>query len=254
MARRLRALLWDVDGTLAETELEGHRLAFNRAFADLGLPWHWDTETYLKLLAISGGRERLAAFLTQAEAGKEPLPSLLDALVTAKQAHYARLVAAGELGLRPGVARLIREARDAGLTQAIVTTSSRQAVEALANGVLGELRQAFGFWICGEDVTAKKPDPQAYRLALARLGSGAERLLALEDSGNGLAAASGAGLACLVSLSQPSARESPACFADARAVVDSLGDEARPLTLLQGPACPEGRVSLAWLEMLLPNG
>lgn len=254
MARRLSALLWDVDGTLAETELQGHRLAFNRAFSDIGLPWHWDAETYLKLLAISGGRERLAAFLTQAEAGKEPRPSLLDALVTAKQVHYARLVAAGELGLRPGVARLIREAWDAGLTQAIVTTSSRQAVEALANGVLGELRQAFRFWICGEDVTAKKPDPQAYRLALDRLGSGAERVLALEDSGNGLAAASGAGLTCLVSLSQPSARESPPCFAAARAVVDSLGDEARPLTLLQGPACPDGRVSLAWLEMLLPDG
>ena len=254
MARRLSALLWDVDGTLAETELDGHRLAFNRAFADLDLPWHWDAETYHQLLAISGGRERLAAFLSQAEAGKAPLPSLLDALVTAKQAHYAALVAAGELGLRPGVARLIREAWEAGLTQAIVTTSSRQAVEALASGVLGELRQAFSFWICGEDVTAKKPDPRAYLLALARLGSRADRVLALEDSGNGLAAASGAGLGCLVSLSQPSAREPPPCFANARAVVDSLGDDGRPLTLLQGPACPEGQVSLAWLEMLLPDG
>lgn len=250
MTRCLSALLWDVDGTLAETELEGHRRAFNRAFASHDLPWRWDATTYLKLLTISGGRERLAAFLTQAE-GMAPLPARLDALVEAKQTHYATLVAAGELGLRPGVARLILEARDAGLSQAIVTTSSRRAVEALASGVLAELRQAFSFWICGEDVTAKKPHPQAYRLALARLGCAADAVLAVEDSVNGLAAASAAGLGCLVSLSQASALEPLAQFAAARAVVDSLGDSQHRLTVLHGPSCPAGQVSLEWLTTLL---
>jgi HAD superfamily hydrolase (TIGR01509 family) len=250
MARRLSALLWDVDGTLAETELEGHRRAFNRAFAAHDLPWRWDANAYLRLLTISGGRERLAAFLTQAE-GVAPLQSRLDALVELKQAHYAALVAAGELALRPGVARLIEEAREAGLTQAIVTTSSRRAVEALANGVLGELRQAFSFWICGEDVRDKKPHPQAYQLALARLVPAADTVLVLEDSSNGLAAARAAGLSCLVCLSQASSQEPRAQFASARAVVDSLGDSQRRLEVLQGPACPAGKVSLEWLENLL---
>ena len=249
---RLSALLWDVDGTLAETELEGHLPAFNRAFASVGLPWRWDRDTYLRLLAISGGRERLAAYLIEAE-GEVPAPSRLDALVAAKQAHYAALVAAGELGLRPGVARLIRQARDAGLTQAIVTTSSRRAVEALARGVLGELRHAFSFWICGEDVSAKKPHPEAYQLAHAQLARSADSVLVLEDSGNGLAAASAAALTCLVSLSQASAQEPPERFAAARAVVDSLGDRQAPLSLLRGPDCPTGQVNLAWLERLLPH-
>ncbi len=250
MARCLSALLWDVDGTLAETELEGHLRAFNRAFAAQDLPWRWDATTYLRLLTISGGRERLAAFLTQAE-GRAPLPARLDALVEAKQSHYAALVAAGELGLRPGVARLILEARDAGLSQAIVTTSSRRAVEALASGVLAGLREAFSFWICGEDVSAKKPHPQAYQLALARLGHTAEAVLVLEDSANGLAAASAAGLGCLVSLSQASALEPLEHFVAARAVVDSLGDSLRRLTVLQGPSCPDGVVTLAWLNTML---
>jgi HAD superfamily hydrolase (TIGR01509 family) len=250
VARCLSALLWDVDGTLAETELEGHRRAFNRAFASHDLPWRWDATTYLRLLTISGGRERLAAFLTQAE-GVAPPRARLDALVETKQIHYAALVAAGELGLRPGVARLILEARDAGLSQAIVTTSSRRAVEALANGVLAELRQAFSFWICGEDVTAKKPHPQAYALALARLDCPADGVLALEDSANGLAAASAAGLGCLVSLSQASAQEPLQQFVAARAVVDSLGDSQSRLTVFQGPECPAGQVSLAWLNTLL---
>jgi HAD superfamily hydrolase (TIGR01509 family) len=249
VTRRLSALLWDVDGTLAETELEGHLPAFNRAFAAVGLPWRWDRETYLRLLAISGGRERLAAFLTEVE-GKAPPPSRLDALVAAKQAHYAALVAAGELGLRPGVVRLLREAWEAGLTQAIVTTSSRRAVQALADGVLGELGQAFSFWICGEDVSAKKPHPEAYRLALAQLACPADSVLVLEDSGNGVAAARAAALGCLVSLSQPSAQEPPERFAAAGAVVDSLGDRQSPLTVLRGPDCPGGQVTLAWLETL----
>lgn len=250
MARCLSALLWDVDGTLAETELDGHRRAFNRAFASHDLPWRWDATTYLRLLTISGGRERLAAFLTQVE-GVAPPRARLDALVEAKQTHYAALVAAGELGLRPGVARLIGEARDAGLIQAIVTTSSRRAVEALASGVLAELGQAFSFWICGEDVTAKKPHPEGYGLALARLDCSADNVLVLEDSANGLAAASAAGLGCLVSLSQASALEPLDQFAAARAVVDSLGDRQRRLTVLQGPSCSAGQVSLGWLNTLL---
>ncbi|MEB3200245.1 MAG: HAD-IA family hydrolase [Synechococcaceae cyanobacterium] len=251
MAPRLAALLWDVDGTLAETELDGHRRAFNHAFAAAGLPWRWDADTYCRLLAVSGGRERLGVYLQEVE-GQAPAAGLLEHLVALKQTHYSELVSRGELALRPGVASLIAEAAAAGLPQGIVTTSSRRAVTALARGVLGELAGAFSFWICGEDVPAKKPDPSAYRLGLERLGlQGAAQVLAIEDSGNGLAAAGAAGLPCLVSLSRASAREPRSAFARATAVVESLAVDDGAVRVLQGPPCAAGQVTLSWLEWLL---
>ena len=177
MALRPVALLWDVDGTLAETEDQGHRPAFNQAFRDAGLPWQWDSDLYHRLLAVSGGRERMARFLKDRE-GRTPDAALLDELVERKQSHYLRLVRQGCCALRPGVSRLLQEAAAAGLPQAIVTTSSRRAVKALAEGVLGqELGPVFAFWICGEDVAVKKPDPSAYTLAVERLGLPAATLL-----------------------------------------------------------------------------
>ncbi|MFM7312363.1 MAG: HAD family hydrolase, partial [Cyanobium sp.] len=162
MAALPAALLWDVDGTLAETELEGHRRAFNRAFADAGDPWHWDRSRYLELLRISGGRERLTAFLQQVEQ-VVPSPGRVEALQQAKQHHYRALVAAGELELRPGVARLMATAAQAGLVQGIVTTSGRAAVAALLERLLPERLGALQLRICGEDVQRKKPHPEAYR-------------------------------------------------------------------------------------------
>jgi HAD superfamily hydrolase (TIGR01509 family) len=249
------ALLWDVDGTLAETEEHGHRPAFNRAFAEAGLPWRWDLPTYRRLLAVSGGRERIAAYLTEVE-GKPPDPELLETLMARKQLHYGQIVRSGCLPLRPGVARLIGEAAAAGVAQAIVTTSSVAAVQALAEGALREWRWAFGFWICGEDVHVKKPHPEAYTLALERLARpplvcDPRRVVALEDSANGLAAALSAGLACLVTLSSASAQESPAGFVGARAVLDGLGDGVTPVRPRQGPPCPDGRVTLPYLACLL---
>ena len=244
------ALLWDVDGTLAETELDGHRRAFNRAFAEEGLPWRWDAATYLEWLAISGGRERLRAFLSARE-GQPPCEARIERLQARKQVHYGELVRSGGLALRPGVARLMRQAAAAGLPQAIVTTSGRQAVEALLAGAGAELRPALSFWICGEDVQRKKPDPEGYRAALARLALAPASALAIEDSRNGLLAASGAGLPCLVTLSLSSRHEAaagPAAFEAALAVLDGLGSPQKPLRVLRGPACPEGQVTLAWLS------
>ena len=246
----LAALLWDVDGTLAETELDGHRPAFNRAFAELGLPWHWDEPTYLELLAISGGRERLRQFLAEAE-GSPPAPALVEALQAAKQRHYTALVAAGALRLRPGVRQLLAEAAAAGLRQVIVTTSGRAAVTALLQALLPELAGGFAFLVCGEDVARKKPDPEAYQLALERLGLPPGAALAIEDSGNGLAAACAAGLATLVTRSRSSAAEPSQAFTSASAVVDQLGAPDSRLRVLHGPACPQGRVTLSYLQQLL---
>lgn len=243
----LRALLWDVDGTLAETERDGHRLAFNRAFAEVGLPLQWDGLRYGELLAISGGRERIAAALAELQAAP-PEPALVDDLQARKQRHYATLVAAGELQLRPGVAELIGEAQAAGLPQAIVTTSGRKAVAALAEHLLGPLAPCFSVWVCGDDVVRKKPDPEGYNRALARLGLPAGAALALEDSGNGLAAADQAGVACLLTLSHYGSTEPPERFSKARAVVNQLGSGA---SVLRGPACHGLQITLSYLQDLL---
>jgi HAD superfamily hydrolase (TIGR01509 family) len=252
-ARTPAALLWDVDGTLAETEDHGHRPAFNRAFAEVGLPWRWDSAIYHRLLGVSGGRERLAAFLREVE-GAPPPARRLDDLFARKQRHYGEIVRGGGLPLRPGVARLIAEAAAAGIPQAIVTTSSRSAVEALAEGALGDLRHAFAFWICGEDVGRKKPDPEAYRLAIRRLPAAPGRMLALEDSRQGLAAAAAAGLPCLITLSAQSRQEPAGGFAAARAVLETLeSDGAERSTVRRGPPCPDGRVTLSYLERLLAS-
>jgi HAD superfamily hydrolase (TIGR01509 family) len=250
MAPRLQALFWDVDGTLAETELEGHRLGFNQAFHELGLPWSWDPPTYLRLLAVAGGRERLSAFLREME-GRAPEPALLDGLVAAKQRHYSALLARGGLALRPGVARLIAAAAAAGLQQVIVTTSSRTAVAALLGASLGDQADALPIWICGEDVRAKKPDPEAYRLALARSGQAPEAVVVLEDSAQGLEAARGAGLTTVVTLSSLSRPGGPGALTGAAAVVEDLGDPDAPSAVLHGPAWPQGWATLAWLESLL---
>ena len=243
------ALLWDVDGTLAETELAGHRLAFNRAFAEAGLPWQWDPELYLQLLQISGGKERMRAYLRDAE-GQEPAPQRLEALQAAKQRHYSALVAAGALPLRPGVERLIRSAAAAGLPQVIVTTSGRQAVQALLERLLPGHQQWLRFWLCGEDVARKKPDPAAYSQAVAQLGVAADAVLAIEDSGNGVAAASAAGVPVLVTRSASSAHEAASGFEAAAAVLDHLGDPGQPCSVQRGPACPQGLVTLSYLQTL----
>jgi|694.fasta_scaffold00865_47 HAD superfamily hydrolase (TIGR01509 family) len=243
----LAALLWDVDGTLAETEFDGHRPAFNAAFTELGVDWQWDEATYRRLLAVSGGRERICAWARERE-GRPPAADLLEALLQRKRHHYGRLLLAGAVTLRPGVVRLIREAADAGLRQVIVTTSGRSAVADLCGGCLAELAGAFAFRICGEDVALKKPHPEAYRQALERLDLPAERALALEDSGNGLAAARGAGVTTLLTLSSLSRGEPAAAHAGAAAVVDSLED---PLPL--HPHCGEAVGTLSCLQSLLPH-
>lgn len=248
----LRALLWDVDGTLAETERDGHRPAFNRAFAEAGLPLHWDPQTYGRWLAISGGRERIAAQLLELE-GDKPQPQRVEALQAAKQDHYRSLVRQGALQLRPGVADLLCEAHQAGLCQVIVTTSGRAAINALMAHLLGPLQQVFHFWVCGDDVSRKKPHPEAYAQAVQRLlaegliNDSAE-VLVIEDSDNGLQAALGAGLACLVSCSHYGSQESLANRDRAAAVVSQLGPRAR---VLHGPACQGEQITLSYLQSLV---
>jgi HAD superfamily hydrolase (TIGR01509 family) len=201
----LRALLWDVDGTIAETEAQGHRVAFNLAFAEAGLAWRWDLSRYAALLEVSGGRERLLHDMAARPdappelAAREALARRLHRI---KTAHYARIVAEGMIGARPGVLRVMAECDDARIAQAIVTTTSRANVEALLPGLLGGAwPERFAAIVCAEDAPSKKPHPQAYAVALARLGIGPAEALAVEDSPNGLQAATAAGVRCCVTRS-----------------------------------------------------
>ncbi|GAB4266145.1 MAG: HAD family hydrolase [Pararhodobacter sp.] len=199
----LRALIFDVDGTLSETE-EVHRAAFNEAFAAAGLGWHWTQEDYAELLKTTGGKERIRRYMD--ERGIEGLD--VRALHADKTARYTRMVAEGGLRLRPGIRALIALARDAGLRVAVATTTSRPNVEALCQSCFGAAAESvFDVLACGDEVAAKKPAPDVYLLALDRLGLPATDAIAFEDTPMGLASAKGAGLCCIVSPGVYSARD-----------------------------------------------
>lgn len=196
----LAAIVWDVDGTLAETERDGHRVAFNGAFESFGLPWRWDERRYGELLLVTGGRERLLADMaTHADAPVSPAERehLARALHARKNALYAERLREHGIALRGGVAALIEEARERGWRQAIATTTSRTNLDALMRLHYGAAwHHRFDAVVCGEDVQRKKPDPEAHRqsLRLLALDATPQRAVAIEDSPIGAAAAHAAGL------------------------------------------------------------
>ena len=187
----LEALIFDVDGTLAETE-EIHRAAFNAAFAAAGLGWHWDVPLYARLLDVTGGKERIRHYDSQNALSS----AQIAALHADKTARYVEFVRGGAISLRPGVAELLADAQAAGLRLAIATTTSRPNVDALLAATLGA--NPFEVIAAGDEVSAKKPAPDVYLLALARLGLPATACIAIEDTQNGLASASAAGLRTVI--------------------------------------------------------
>jgi HAD superfamily hydrolase (TIGR01509 family) len=205
MTTRPQAILWDVDGTLAETERDGHRIAFNLAFEACGVPWQWDEQRYGELLRITGGRERLLHDMTtrkDAPALAEERQALVRLIHDRKNAFYARLVNEGRIGLRGGVRELIDECLQRDVRMALTTTTSRSNVEALLRVHLGERwHDCFAAVVCGEDVSARKPDPEVYFQALRRLGVSPNDAVAIEDSPGGVAAARLAEVPVIVTLS-----------------------------------------------------
>lgn len=231
----LQALIFDVDGTLAETERNGHRVAFNKAFAQAGLNWHWSVDLYGELLAVTGGKERIRHFIEH-DLPEFQAPGDMDEFIAglhgAKNAFYAEMVAAGEIPLRPGVKRLLLEAQREGIRLAVATTTSLENVEALLEHSLdSDAVSGFEVIAAGDVVAAKKPAADIFHHALKILDLPAEACLAVEDSANGLRAALGAGLQTVVTVSDYTRDD---CFDGAALVVDHLGEPDGPMTVLAG--------------------
>ncbi len=228
----LEALIWDVDGTLAETE-EGHRAAFNAAFAEAGLGWHWDVALYARLLAVAGGKERIRHYLDTTPGAGTLDADAVRRLHAAKTAHYVAAVSAGSVALRPGVRRLLHEARAAGLRLAIATTTSPDNVRALLLATLGaEGPGLFEVVGAGDVVPRKKPAPDIYRFVLRHLALTGENCVAFEDTVGGLDAARAAGIPVVVTASLYGGR---AGFQAAAMLVDNLGEADAPCRALAGP-------------------
>jgi HAD superfamily hydrolase (TIGR01509 family) len=228
----LKALIFDVDGTLAETERDGHRIAFNQAFAKTGLQWNWSVDLYGELLEVPGGKERIRFYLEKYKPSLET-PENLDEFISSlhhlKNQYYRDLLASGTIPLRPGIKRLIEAAKTAGLRLAIATTSALPNAMALLEKTLNpDWFEVIG---AGDIVPAKKPAPDIYYYVLEKLELNPQDCLVFEDSYHGLQAAKQAGLKTIVTVNNYTQNQD---FSDAVLVVNHLGEVDKPLTCLAG--------------------
>ena len=254
--KKLLALIFDVDGTLADTEREGHRVAFNRAFAQAGVDWEWSVKLYGELLRITGGKERIRYFLEH-QGRHLARPAQLDQFIAdlhaAKTNLYTNMLDEGAIPLRPGIARLLQEARHAGIRLAIATTTTPANVTALLRNTLGaESIGWFDVIASGDIVPKKKPAPDIYTYALEQLQLDPSTCLAFEDSSNGIRSATDAGLRTVITINDYTAEED---FTEATLVLDQLGEPGKPYRILGGHAASRvtdnGWVDIAMLRTLI---
>ena len=255
----MTTLIFDCDGVLADTERFGHRPAFNATFREFGLPVEWSAEQYGRLLQIGGGKERMATLLTPAFVEAAGLSDDAEGQAAEvarwharKTAIYTEMVAAGRLPARPGIHRIIGEAQDVGWRLGVASTSAEASVRAILDVAAGPERAArFDLLLAGDVVARKKPAPDIYLLAVERLAVSPDEVLVVEDSRNGLLAAIGAGLRCVVTVSDYTAEED---FSEAAMVLTSLGDPgAEPTRVIanRSPATPGDWITIPDLEACL---
>ncbi len=220
---KIKAVFFDQDGVIIDTERDGHRVAFNQTFKDFGYDFEWDVAYYHELLQVAGGKERMKHHLHTKGFGVEINPEEVDDLVKKMHKHktavFVELIESGKLPLRPGVKRLMQEVNDAGLLLGICTTSNERAAQAVVNGMLSEIK--FKFVLAGDIVEKKKPDPEIYNLALSKSGFEPEECIVIEDSRNGVLAAHAAGLNIVATTNIYTASEN---LSDANIITTCLGD------------------------------
>jgi len=220
---KIKAVFFDQDGVIIDTERDGHRVAFNQTFKDFGYAFEWDVTYYHELLQVAGGKERMKHHLRTKGFGVEVKPEDVDDLIIKMHKHktavFVSLIESGKLPLRPGVKRLMKEVNDAGLLLGICTTSNERAAQAVVNGMLSEIK--FEFVLAGDIVSKKKPDPEIYNLALEKSDLKPEECVVIEDSRNGVLAARAADLNIVATTNIYTASEN---LSDANIIVTCLGD------------------------------
>ena len=245
---RRRGAIFDVDGTLVDSERHGHRVAFNQAFEEFDLPYRWDEEEYGELLRITGGQRRLHHYLEEQGMDEEERERLVPELHGRKTEIFTELIRSGQLEPRPGVTRLLEELQDERWVVAVATTGSRDWVESLLDQLPGDIR--FEEVVGGDDVEERKPDPEAFNLVLERLSLDGGTAVAVEDSANGVEAAKAAGLPCAVVVNGYTADQD---MDDADLVLDGFGEPDSPARVLadrRQTGC-EGVLDAATLARLL---
>lgn len=223
----MKALIFDCDGVLADTERDGHRIAFNHAFAQRGYNFQWDERLYGELLKISGGKERMRSYFDRCSWPEEKIDhnALITQLHKSKTEHFMEILESGQIPLRSGVARIVDEAVAGRILLAVCSTSNEKAVNLLVEKLLGRKRkEAFAVILAGDVVKRKKPAPEIYLLAAEKLGEKASDCVVVEDSRNGLLAAKAAGMKCVITKNGYTETED---FSEADLVVAELGDPPR---------------------------
>ena len=219
----IKAVFFDQDGVIIDTERDGHRVSFNMTFKEFGFTDEWDVEYYHELLQVGGGKERMKHHWKTKGFSKplteEEIDNLVKEMHKRKTALFVELIETGKLPLRPGIHRFMKEAMEAGLKIAVTTTSNEKAAKAVTETVLSDIK--FDLIIAGDMVSKKKPDPEIYNMALSKLGLNKDEAFVVEDSKNGLAAAKAAGLKTIVTTNHYTEREDVSA---GDVIVSCLGD------------------------------
>ncbi len=250
--KKLQAVLFDVDGTLADTEQDGHRVAFNAAFQQFNLDWNWDIDLYGRLLEVTGGKERIRYYIENfipTELNRNDLTNWIAALHKAKTKYFESQLETGNIPLRPGVARLIQELRQEKIKLAIATTTTMENVTSLLKSTLGA--ESIGWFDvigAGDIVPLKKPAPDIYHLVLNQLDLPGQQCIAIEDSENGLKSARAAQIQTLITVSGYTNQQS---FDGAVAVLSDLGEPTKSFTHIQGVTITKGWIDYEILNSLI---